>query len=436
MVCLGRLPWQAIGMNISAPSQNDVSGLMPWYAVSANLTDPTCLNVINPSILSMAYTSYVCGGSTLPHPWLTVRDNKGNILSDRVAVILFLPGLALEGQSRPESSLADITSYLESITVPNTCASPCAPGTYSNADTDNDFIMGGGLTGASSSSNDRLIYITIDELMVELVKRAAVEADSLIAQYEAKNGHYPYAAPLGSAPDNHISSGTSNSGMIPIDVTDTCSCASETSCACSFNPITAVAFRKSTVTWSSLNTFGACSVTSSTTCTCTGAGFCFNSGLTAYFWCNANGTCSTNVTGGRHTYTFPTYADTKSLMAFCTQSGSSVRCEGGAGSFSIGLKENSWFKDNYWQDYFYYAWSSTSNIQLGGKPNLSAILIGAGDVITTPPYAAKGASQVRPSSNLNDYLDSAENLDGDFVYDSTQASRNSTYNDQSFIIAP
>ena len=89
MTCLGRLPWQTIGLNPSNPTQNDVLGQIPWYAVSANLVDPTCLDLLNPDILNMTYTSYICHSTTnLPHPWLTVHDSHGNVLSNRVACLV------------------------------------------------------------------------------------------------------------------------------------------------------------------------------------------------------------------------------------------------------------------------------------------------------------------------------------------------------------
>ena len=172
MRCLGRLPWRDIGMLSHTGTEHDPLGEMPWYAVSANLVDPTCMSVINPGILRMTYQGYVCEGATLPHPWLTVRDSRGNILSDRVAFILILPGKPQREQQRPVAgNLADVSHYLDTLVVPESCLMPCVPGTYSNADMDNDFIQPG--PDQSGSANDRLLYVTIDQLVPLLERRVA-----------------------------------------------------------------------------------------------------------------------------------------------------------------------------------------------------------------------------------------------------------------------
>jgi hypothetical protein len=437
MVCLGRLPWQTIGMAIENPTQNDVLGTMPWYAISANLADPACMNVINPSILNMTYTGYVCGSNTnLPHPWLTIRDGKGNIISNRVAIIFIMPGQPLGNQTRPNSPLADTTNYLDTVVVPAGCVAPCAPGTYSNSDLDNDFIMASGLTSANSDQNnqnltstinDKILYITIDELIVELTKRTAGEARALLNSYNTKVSHFPYAAPLGAALNNNISSGTSASGSLPIDVTDSCSCASASSCSCSFGVITNVAFRRASGTWSAANTAGSCTRTTNRICTCIGAGYCKNGSGTTNFTCDSAGLCTHNVTGiaNTYTYTIPVYADVYSSTGSCTNISPAV-CNG-MGTYNIGLKEPTWFKSNLWQDYFYYHQSSLANLQVGTKTGVSALLVGAGSII---------GAQTRPSNLIEDYLDSPENTNGDNVFDAIGTLRTNVYNDQSFIVAP
>lgn len=441
MRCLGRLPWKELGISFHAPSESDQLGNMPWYAVSANLVDPVCLDVINPSILSRTHTTYICSGGALPHPWLTVRDANGNVLSNRVALVLMLPGRSLQSQVRGIAPLNGSSDYLDAVVIPDTCTAPCVPGTYSNADMDNDFIVSSSIAGATDSSNDRLIYVTIDELMVELVKRAAVEAKRVIRLYEAEIGHYPYAAPLGASSNSHISSGVSTAGMIPVDATDTCACTSSTSCACNFKLLADVSYRRSSGTWAS-NT-GSCTRTSSnTTCKCTGAGSCTRTTIiifppsisTSRFQCDSSGICTSTNSPGAYKYTpKSSYADLYSSSGGCDSSGS---CDD-SGSLSIGLNEADWFKENDWQHYFYYEWSASSDLALGSKNNLEAILIGTGDVISSgPPFPVKGSPQSRPSSSIADYLDSDENTDGDQLYDSTQTSRSTTYNDQSFIISP
>jgi hypothetical protein len=195
--CLGRLPWSDLGMTIQGASENDPTGIMPWYAVSANLVDPLCLTVLNsdattlptPAFAGNSYAQACASTSQMTHPWLTVRDANGNVISNRVAVVLIIPGAPLAGQNRPTSpNLAGPSAYLDSVTVPAGCAAPCVPGAYSNADMDNDFIVG----SQSGTFNDKVLYVTIDELMAAVEKRVATEAGNGLAKFYNFCGFYPY----------------------------------------------------------------------------------------------------------------------------------------------------------------------------------------------------------------------------------------------------
>lgn len=174
MRCLGRLPWRRLAMMTASTSQQDSIGEMPWYAVSANLVDGTCM-MVNPGILRMQYQGYVCNpsGGSLAHPWLTVRDQRGNVLSDRVAFIVMLPGQPLNNQYRAVAPATDVTNYLDKLVVSDDCIKPCVPGSYSNADMDNDYIIPG--QEQINVANDRLLYVTIDQLVPMLEKRVAQE---------------------------------------------------------------------------------------------------------------------------------------------------------------------------------------------------------------------------------------------------------------------
>lgn len=182
--CLGRLPWRSpLHLPMTSPSENDPTGFMPWYAVSANLVDPVGV-IFNSELLNSA-----------PHTWLTVRDTNGNVLSNRVAFVVIVPGTAINGQSRPSSpNLGGSNQYLDSIIVPNTCTIPCIAGTYSNADTDDEFIMG---ENPIYSFNDKLIYVTIDELMPLIEKRIAREVKNCLDDYAITSAEkYPWATPI------------------------------------------------------------------------------------------------------------------------------------------------------------------------------------------------------------------------------------------------
>ena len=468
MRCLGRLPWKTLGMSMPAPSQNDEVGLMPWYAISANLADPSCFveaptvtSGFNPAVLNMTYTGYVCDSATLlPHPWLTVRDAKGNILSDRVAIVFILPGAAINGQSRPSVPLNGAASYLDNVTVSATCTAPCTPGTYSNADADNDFIMAAGITGATADANDRLLYITIDELMEILTDRAAGELRADLNAYRAANSRFPNAAPQ-AAPlgTNNYVAGGGDSGTAPIDVTDTITCnytgVDIATCTVAFTLVGRVDLQRTTgVNQWDANT-GSCSrVTTSSsndTCRCTGAGTC--STTFSSFTCNASGKCDMSLfsgSTGRYIYTPPSYGSLPSaaMTGSCSASGANARCDGD-GTFGVRgiLATPAWFRDNHWQDYFYYHKRTAADLQVGARTGIQALVIGTGNQITTAPFALStltvppltpvtGNAQVRPSININNYLDSTENANGDLVFDATTTPRSASYNDQSFIIAP
>jgi len=204
MRCLGRLPWQTIGMFNRTPSENDPTGIMPWYAVSANLADGL-----------LPVTSELLNAAT--NPWLTVRDANGNVLSNRVAFVLLQPNAALAGQSRPAASLNPVVNlgganqYLDSVTVPSTCAAPCVPGTYSNADLDNDFISAPEVTGF----NDQLLYVTIDDLMPLIEQRIAREAKSCLDDYALTSANkYPWAVPSSDI-TNFTSASNTRFGRLP-----------------------------------------------------------------------------------------------------------------------------------------------------------------------------------------------------------------------------
>lgn len=266
----------------------DAQGNRLWYAVSRNLVhkyegtpaDP----VINPSVISNPV-----------YPWLVVKDRNGNVISNRVAVVIIAPGNALTGQNRAGAA-PNANQYLDSFSIGAT--------NYSNANYDSpneDFIIGQDsrdITEADISVtkpyyfNDKLVFITIDELIAAVTNRASGEASKLLNQYRAKNGQFPYAAGLGATLDNHNSLGASTKGMLPIDATDSCGCSSATTCSCSFQPILSVTFHHDAENWNTTQDVGFCSSSvdvTSKNCTCTGAGSC--SKLTKSFTCFNDGNC-------------------------------------------------------------------------------------------------------------------------------------------------
>lgn len=168
-----------------------------WYAVSSNLVEGSGLD-INSNLRSE------------PNNWLNVYDNSGNLLTNRAAAVIMAPGAILGAQARPASPAApNVNAYLESATV----GGP----TYNNADLDLDFVA----AQPGAGFNDRLIYITIDELMdrVEQVvsRRLQRDVQSCIDAYAAaSNGKYPWAAELnGAAAPDYDSDHGAIFGRIP-----------------------------------------------------------------------------------------------------------------------------------------------------------------------------------------------------------------------------
>ena len=422
----------------------DGEGNRLWYAVSRNLThiyenNPVTLlhdPVINPDIV--LYPQNNPNSNNYPaiqseirsYPWLKVLDGNGVLVSDKVAVVIIAPKGVLGAQNR-SAPAPSANQYLDSFVMGST--------PYSNSNyliPNQGFVMGEDSRYIADSDtrfvkpyyfNDKLVYITIDELMTALSNRAASDASLLLNQYKNKTGQFPYAAPLNVRLNNHVSSGVSQKGLLPIDATDVCSCESQFKCTCSFNPVNRVTFTRGSGTWAARS--GACTRYSAN-CNCDGAGSCTNG--SEYFTCDAAGTCNHNIAGSNSfIYTVPNYADIKVISGGCYISGKQAICNDAA-SLQIGLDVPAWFKDNLWSDFLYYEWSSTSNLKIGSRNGLSALLTATGPSITNE----LGHVQARPSLFINDYLDSLENTNNDQQFEGHTKQKTINYNDQTFIVAP
>lgn len=213
--CLGRLPWKSLGLSINSPSENDSTGFMPWYAFSKNLSG---LTPINSELLNNS------------SDWLKVYDMNGALLSDRVAFVIIVPGVALPNQSRPPSpNLAGPSQYLDTISLPAGCSptgTSCST-TYNNADLSETFITGDEhrwmvdpvnptkqIEDHTYQFNDKLLYVTIDELMPLIERRLAREVKTCLDDYAAwptnTNHRYPWAALVNDTSDYPDRVGTYN----------------------------------------------------------------------------------------------------------------------------------------------------------------------------------------------------------------------------------
>lgn len=176
------LPQRGLGVNTLS-----WQGHRLWYAVSINLvhnhltsSDP----IINPDIINSP-----------ANPWLQIRDMDGNVISNRVAAVVIAPGEALGGQDR--AGVATIDNFLDSFQK--------GGAVYSNQDydsADEDFFVADSQMRVDEDDpsitqpylfNDQLVYITIDELMIALERRAAQEVKHQLKRYYADLSYYPYA---------------------------------------------------------------------------------------------------------------------------------------------------------------------------------------------------------------------------------------------------
>lgn len=454
----------------------DAQGNRIWYAVSRNLVhdyenaeDP----VINPGMINAphAITPYLRQSGTQSYPWLRVLDRNGNLVSDRVAAVLIAPGDPIGGQDR--SGVADPNQYLDGFKI--------GAASYKNSDyalVDEDFIMGEDSRNVSSNDptfvqpynfNDKLVYITIDELMAALEKRVGEQVRSSLKTYRNTNGYYPYAAHLGTTL-SYAADGNLQNGFLPIfqNCSYTAASATNTALSCT-QPIFAAAtsgittirfyLPSGTFTSSTLN----CTMQSGNArCYCTGPGSCSNATLT--FSCTttscgaagvgasgdirirdgklafSTGGCSINTPIAQNSSGCPISNTNTSRVTCKSTNGTATSNSNGDAVFDTLLP--TWFKANGWQDYVYYHMTRPAlpTISVGTK-SAEATIVMAGGAIDSAPFALSKspvpAAQVRPSCNsINNYLDSVENANGDTVYDGTSTQRRANYNDQTFVVSP
>jgi hypothetical protein len=229
--CFGRFPWLSYGLE-GPSTADDEGGAVPWMFISANLVvGAPCLLNLNPLMLSSGYT----GGCTtaVPFPWLNVVDDRGNLLSSEVAIVLILPGPPVNAaQQRTTPNDRSPAAYLEGLTVAAGCTAPCVAGTYNNA----AYTVANGLawtfvdappsTALSPQPsyyqqpfafNDRLIYVTASEYFEAMETRARLAALGTLNAFKASYGFLPYSGDNASPATPLTASCTLNSrfGLLP-----------------------------------------------------------------------------------------------------------------------------------------------------------------------------------------------------------------------------
>ena len=221
--CFGKIPWRLLGLDLVQDGPSDGAGLVPWYAVSANLVDHIYANEcparMDASIATASATG--CGSmttaSTRPYPWLTVRDAFGNILSNRVAAVIIVPGppttrqTGTLTQANRSSTLVGPDQFLDTVRNAKCTAGYCdnaryrttpatAPMEFIQCVAENTTLNDSRFT-QPYSCNDRLIYITIDELMQAASDRIAVEAINCLSAFATAQTRAPFAGNAGGSRD-------------------------------------------------------------------------------------------------------------------------------------------------------------------------------------------------------------------------------------------
>ena len=228
--CFGRFPWLSYGLH-GPSTPDDQTGEIPWMFMSANLeVGAVCLSNLNPLMLSSGYTGGC--GTAVPFPWLNVVDDRGNLLSSEVAIVLILPGPPVNNvQVRVAPNDRAPAAYLEGLTVAAGCPVPCVAGTYNNA----TYTVANGLAwtfvNAPASTelgpspayyqqpftfNDRLIYITASEYFEAMEQRARLAALGTLNQFRVSYGYLPYSGDNPSTPLATSCALQSRLGLLPV----------------------------------------------------------------------------------------------------------------------------------------------------------------------------------------------------------------------------
>jgi type II secretory pathway pseudopilin PulG len=426
---IGRLPWKNadydncnVLLNGLGKEFLDGSNEPLWYAVSKNLVhiySPTSDPVINPSMIDNP-----------PYgAWMSVYDKNGQLVSNRIAVIVFAPGSSIGTQDRSGGN-TDATNYLDTFDLQSGGGTK-SNRTYSSAN--EDFYMGEDNSGVRSDNtvyqhpyffNDKLVYITIDELMAEIEKRAAGEAKRVLQNYYTNSSagistkFFPYAAALGSSSNPNQCVQGNLQGLLPTNNPSNynCSCTNTRSCTCSFGAISAVSYTRSSSSYGTIGVAaptGACTVggASNRTCTCRGLGSCKSNSGAIRFTCDACGVCAV-LNNQAGSFTFTSTAGFSSASGGCSNSGGNINCNGtSAGTFTLNTCADpalatsasglpTWFTSNLWQNYIYYAVSSnctssainctsaTPQLTVGSKAGVRSLLIASGKPIIASPFAS------------------------------------------------
>ncbi|MDP1636108.1 MAG: hypothetical protein Q8L69_15685 [Gallionellaceae bacterium] len=353
---------------LELPDIGDGNGEHLWYVLSPSFRDnPTAgpLNSVSPNLWTDPLT---LGAET------------------NIVAIIFAPGAPLSGQNgRPSNNIAD---YME------------------GANADGNSIYANGPT--SETFNDSALAITRADLMAAVEKRMAAEARRLLMGFYANSSvtvglrHFPYAATLGM---NSPTSGLRR-GLLPVScrfqrsgATPNFTYISNCGGAVDLNKRSNFKFTAAT---------GTCSSVSQDNCQC-GVGV---------------GTC----TGER--------IDTS--IAAEVRSSISLDAMQIAGNGALTPTPADWLMDNQWERMIFFAIAAGCTTTTAGcsgtmlstsqQSDLAAVVISTGAPLASTETKTTPQSGY-PSAVVDDYLDSAENINNDDVFSMIGKARTPTYND-------
>lgn len=206
---LGRLPWKDLGL----PDLRDGSGERLWYAVSSNFKR------------SVHYNAPL--NSDTPGT-ITIRDATGRVTFDAgagegVVAVIIAPGPALVRpslaggipywQDRGSTGANQAINYLDAGNGEDNAG-------FTDGSATDGFIAGPVVDATGNVVvNDRLAWITAEELAPFLERRAVAEVAQCLREYgEVSGGRYPWPAAdsLGTAgPVSYADSANRRFGRIP-----------------------------------------------------------------------------------------------------------------------------------------------------------------------------------------------------------------------------
>lgn len=185
---IGRLPWKTLGL----PDLRDGNGDRLWYAVSNSFKNNFRTSCTVPGAVGCLNSDTV--GT------ITVRRSDGTVINNAstgsgVVAIVFSPGTPI---TREDGVVQDrgcsgcttnATNYLDVVTSVDDNSS------FTDSSATDGFIAGPVLDNSGRAIlNDRLLTITIDEVMSVLEKRVANEALNCLKNYASSipGGRYPW----------------------------------------------------------------------------------------------------------------------------------------------------------------------------------------------------------------------------------------------------